>query len=82
MCRPGMTYHGKTLDLDVKDADVEEVIRLLADVAGINIVVADGVQGKVTFKVKHVAWDALLCTIAGMHKLTVTVDGNIVLVKQ
>jgi type IV pilus assembly protein PilQ len=80
MCRPGAKYHGATLDLDVKDADIHDVMRLLADVGNVNIVIANDVRGKVTLRLKRVAWDAAACTIAGVHKLDVTVDGNVVLV--
>ena len=82
MCRPGAKYHGATLDLDVKDADVHDVMRLLADVGNVNIVVSDDVKGKVTLRLKRVAWDLVACTIASVHKLTVTVHGNVVLVKK
>lgn len=80
MCRPAAKHHGATLDLDVKDADIHDVMRLLADVGNVNIVIASDVRGKVTLRLKRVAWDAAACTIAGVHKLRVTVDGNVVLV--
>jgi type II secretory pathway component HofQ len=82
MCRPGSKYRGTTLDLDVKDADIHDVFRLLSDVGNINIVVADSVRGKVTMKLKRVAWDLVACTIASVHKLEVTVHDNVVLVKK
>ena len=80
MCGPGVKYHGAPLDLDVKDADVQDVYRLLADVGRVNIVVADTVQGKVTMRLKRVPWDQVACTVAAVHKLVVTIDDNVVLV--
>jgi type II secretory pathway component HofQ len=82
LCRPGAKYRGTALDLDVKDADIHDVYRLLSDVGNINIVVADSVRGKVTLKLKRVAWDLVACTIASVHKLEVTVHDNVVLVKK
>jgi len=82
MCGRDAKYHGATLDLDVKNADIHDVFRLLADVGNINIVVPDTVQGKVTLRLKRVAWDLAACTIAAVHKLDVTVNGNVVLVKR
>jgi len=70
----------RLIDLDVKDADVHDVMRLLADVADINIVVADSVRAKVTLRLKRVAWDQVACTVAGVHALRITVKDNIVLV--
>ena len=82
MCKPGTTYRGATIDLDVKDADIHDVMRLLADVGNVNIVVADSVTGKVTLKLKKVAWDLAACTIARVHKLEIRVDSNVLLVKK
>lgn len=82
MCKPGAKYHGAPIDLDLKDADIHDVYRLLADVGRVNIVVADTVQGKVTLRLKRVAWDLVACTIAAMHKLDVTVQDNVVLVRK
>ena len=70
------------IDLDVTNADIHDVMRLLADVGNINIVVADTVQGKVTLKLKRVSWDLAACTIASVHKLDVTTKDNIVLVRK
>lgn len=80
MCTRGAKYHGAPIDLDVKDADIHDVMRLLADVGRVNIVVADSVKGKVTLRLKRVAWDQIACTIAAVHKLMISVDGNVVLV--
>jgi type IV pilus assembly protein PilQ len=80
MCTRGMKYRGATIDLDVKGADIHDVMRLLADVGHVNIVVPSTVQAKVTLHLKRVPWDQVTCTIAAVHKLTVTVDGNVVLV--
>ena len=82
MCRPGTSHRGAPIDLDVKNADIHDVMRLLADVGGVNIVVPDDVQGKVTLRLKRVAWDLAACTIAAVHKLTLTANGNIVLVRK
>jgi len=45
-------------------------------------VVADTVTGKVTLKLKHVAWDLAACTIARVHKLEMRVEENVVLVRK
>ena len=81
MCRPGARYRGAPLDLDVKAADIHDVMRLLADVGGVNIVVADTVKGRVTLKLRRVAWDQIACTIAALHKLSIVADRNVVMVR-
>jgi type IV pilus assembly protein PilQ len=79
-CAKG-TYRGAPVDLDLKDADIQDVFRLLADIGGVNIVVADEVRGKVTLKLKRVAWDQVACTIAAVHKLSLSAKQNVILVR-
>lgn len=79
-CARGVRYRGATIDLDVKEADVHDVFRLLANVGKINIVVSDEVRGKLTLTLKQVPWDQVACTIAAVHKLHLELDGNILLV--
>ncbi len=81
MCRPGAMYRGATIDLDVKAADIHDVMRLLADVGRVNVVVAAAVTGKVTITLRRVPWDQVACTIASLHKLRIVVDRDIVLVR-
>ncbi len=80
LCAPGRPHRGKVLDLDVTNAEVPDVLRLLTDTANINLVVGPTVTGKVTLRMKHVAWDALACTIASLQHLRMTVEDNILLV--
>jgi type IV pilus assembly protein PilQ len=80
MCTAQTRYRGALRDFDVKDADVHDVLRLLADTGNINIVVADDVEGKVTMRLKRVAWDQILCTVAAVQKLRVTRDHDVVMV--
>ena len=39
-------YRGQRISLDFKDADVHNVLRLLAEVSKLNIVATDDVKGK------------------------------------
>ena len=80
LCGRNVRHRGVPIDLDVKDADIHDVFRLIADAARVNLVVPADVTGKVTLRLLRVAWDAAACAIAGVHHLTITVDGNILLV--
>jgi len=80
LCGRGTKYRGATMDLDVKDADIKDVFRLLADVGKVNLVVPDDVSGRVTLRLKRVPWDQVACTVAAVHKLTITVQGAILMV--
>jgi type IV pilus assembly protein PilQ len=81
-CRPGAKHRGAPVDLDVKDADLHDVMRLLADVGGINLVIASDVRGKVTLRVKRVAWDLAACTVTRVHRLAITHERGIWLVRK
>lgn len=80
MCAPNTRFRGAVLDLDVKHADIHDVYRLLSDVGRVNIVVPDDVKGKVTLRLKRVPWDQIACTVAAVHRLDLTLNGNVVLV--
>jgi type IV pilus assembly protein PilQ len=80
LCVRGAKHRGKTLDIDVKDADIKDVFRLLADVGDVNLVVPDDVAGRVTLKLERVPWDQVACTVAAVNKLTITVQGTILIV--
>jgi type IV pilus assembly protein PilQ len=82
MCKPGTKYRGAAIDLDVKDADIHDVMRLIADVGNINVVVSDEVQGRVTLRLKRVAWDLVACTIARVQKVQLLLEDNVVLVRK
>ena len=71
---------GPTIDLDVKDADVHDVLRLVTDAARVNLVVSDEVAGKVTLRLERVHWEEVACAIAGLEHLTMSLDQNILLV--
>jgi len=80
LCTRGATYRGAAMDLDVRSADLKEVLRLLADVGKVNLVVPEDVGGRVTLRLKRVPWDQVLCTVAAAHKLTITVQDGILMV--
>jgi RNA polymerase sigma factor (sigma-70 family) len=61
---------GKSVDLDFRNADIRNVLRLLSQVGEVNIWTADDVGGPVTVKVKGVPWNevvAKLCSDQGLH---------------
>lgn len=66
---PGKVYVGECIDLDVQDADIRNVLRLLAEVGGVNIVVNDQVKGKVTLRLKNVPWDQALDLLVSTYGL-------------
>ena len=48
------------IDIDVREADVRDVMRLLAEVGGFNLAVDPGVSCKATLKLRQVPWPQVL----------------------
>jgi type IV pilus assembly protein PilQ len=48
------------ISIDVKDADIVDVVRLLAEVGSFQVVVDPGVSCRLTLKLKEVPWDTAL----------------------
>src|SRR5262245_9459413 len=71
-------YKGRRISLDFKDAEIQNVLRLLADVSKLNIVAAEDVKGRVTIKLRNVPWDQALDIILRAKGLDKTRNGNII----
>ena len=76
--RGGRRYSGRRVDLDFKDADIHNILRLLADVGGVNIVTADDVSGQVTIRMRNVPWDQALDVILQAKGLGMVRRGNLI----
>ena len=70
-------YSGRRIDLDFKDADIHNILRLLADVGNVNIITSDAVRGRVTIRMKNVPWDQALDVILRAKGLGMVREGNL-----
>ena len=70
-------YIGRRISLDFQQADISNVLRLIAEVSGFNMVVGEGVKSKVTMKLVSVPWDQALDMILKMNGLGKMRQGNI-----
>ena len=59
----------KLISLDFKDADVVNLLRILAAESGRNIVAGDDVKGRVSISLKNVTWEQALDTILEVRGL-------------
>ncbi len=71
-------YSGRRIDMDFKDADIHNVLRLLADTGRVNIVAADNVSGAVTIRMRNVPWDQALDVVLQAKNLGMDRKGNII----
>jgi len=71
------SYKGKPIFLDLKDADVLDIFRLIAEVSGFNVVVDPDVAGRITLRMDNVPWDQALEVILKNQGLGKEIEGNI-----
>lgn len=71
-------YSGKKIDLDMTDANITDVIRLLAEVSNLNIIASDDVKGVITLRLKNVPWDQAFEIILKSKELDSIQEGNVV----
>ncbi|MCX8021404.1 MAG: type IV pilus secretin PilQ [Syntrophorhabdaceae bacterium] len=66
------------VSFDFIDADIRNVLRLLTDIAGKNIVISDDVKGKVTMKLDNITWDEALNAVIKSSDLIRVDEENII----
>lgn len=70
-------YLGRHITLQVKDADLVDVFKLIGETSGFNMVIGSDVTGKVNLSLVDVPWDLVLDTILTTNKLGAERTGNI-----
>ena len=74
----GRVYTGRKVSLDFKDADVKNILRLIAEVSDLNIITGDDVTGKVTMRLVDVPWDQALDVVLQARNLGMSRVGNVI----
>ena len=70
-------YTGKLISLDLQDTDIDNALRIIAEVSNLNIVASEDVIGKVTLRLTDVPWDQALDVILKTHGLDKVLEGNV-----
>ena len=70
-------FIGKPVTLQLRDADISDVFRLVADASGFNIVMSDDVKGKVTLSLTDVPWDQALDVVLQIEHLGAERNNNV-----
>jgi len=73
----GRVYTGEPISLNLKDADIKDVLRTFAQLTGLNIAVDPDVGGSVTVDFIDVPWDQALDLILRQNGLTYVLEGNV-----
>lgn len=74
----GKRYNGKKVNLDMMDANVADVLRLLAEVSGMNIIASDDVSGTISLRLRDVPWDQAFDIIMKSKGLDSVQEGNVI----
>ncbi len=70
-------FTGEPLSLELKDADVKDVLKTFASITGLNIVIDPDVSGSVTVNLNNVPWDQALDIILKINGLDYVVENNV-----
>lgn len=73
-------YTGKKISLNFQSVDVRALLQIIADVAGVNMVVSDSVSGKIAIRLDDVPWDQALDIILRTKGLGMRRQGNVIFV--
>ncbi len=68
----------KLISMDFKDADINNLLRILAEFSGVNIVSGEDVKAKVTVRLNNVPWDQALDAVVKGAKMAYVREGNII----
>ena len=70
-------FTGEPISLELKDADIKDVLRTFAKITGLNVVVDPDVSGSVTVNLENVPWDQCLDLILKINRLGYSVENNV-----
>ena len=71
-------YSGEKTSLVFDNADVRDILRLIAEISDLNIIASDEVKGNVTLRLIDVPWDQALDLILDVTGLGMVQEGNVV----
>jgi type IV pilus assembly protein PilQ len=71
-------YTGVAMTMDFVNADVTNILRLIAEVSNLNIVWGPDVKGNVSMRLKNVPWDQALDLVLANNNLGMRHVGNVI----
>ena len=70
-------FTGEPISLELKDADIKDVLRTFAQITQLNVVVDPDVSGSVTVNLHDVPWDQCLDIILRINGLDYALENNV-----
>jgi type IV pilus assembly protein PilQ len=76
----GREYKGRPISLNFQDIPIRNVLQIIADYNGFNLVTSDTVTGNITLRLDGTPWDQALDIVLRVKGLDKRMDGNILMV--
>ncbi|GHU05682.1 fimbrial protein [Betaproteobacteria bacterium] len=73
-------YNGEKLSLNFQNVEIRQLLQVIGEFTGLNVVVSDSVGGAITLILKDVPWDQALDIILQQKGLDMRKNGNVILV--
>ncbi len=75
-------YVGKRVSFNVKNVTVQDILRMIADSSGFNIITTKEIEGLPTMSLNliNTPWDQVLDTILNINKLVASKNGSILMI--
>jgi type IV pilus secretin PilQ/predicted competence protein len=70
-------FTGEPISMNLKGADLVDVLATFADITGLNMAIDPGVRGSVTVDFVDVPWDQALDIVLRQNGLTYVLEGNV-----
>ncbi len=77
---PNKKYQGKPISMAFQDVPVRNVLDVLAQVTGLNIVTSDSVTGTMTLRLMNVPWDQVLDIILQTQNLVMREENQVLMI--
>ena len=76
-------YIGEKISINVKNTAVEDLLRMVAEASGFNIIITDEIKNlpPLSLNLTNVPWDQALDTLLGLNKLVARKNGIILMVQ-
>lgn len=70
-------FQAEPISVNLKDVDLKDFFRLIAEISGLNVVLDPNVRGSVTLVLDSVPWDQALDIVLRNNQLDKQLDGNV-----
>ena len=70
-------FNGRPVTLQVRDADLVDVLNLIGDASGFNMLISDEITGKISLSLVDIPWDQALSVILASKRLAAERRGSV-----